>query len=161
MWCAHLCDTPSNFRSQGNLGDLLEKWNIPGVCGVDTRRITRILREQGVMNACICDAVPENLDFLKAYRVDHPVAKVSCTKKTEYPAVGQERFRVTLIDYGAKKNILREPVQPGLPGDGGAVGYLRRGNSGGQSRRRDAFQRPGRSARTTPDACGSDRRSFG
>ena len=103
----HLCDTPSNFRSQGNLGDLLEKWNIPGVCGVDTRRITRILREQGVMNACICDAVPENLDFLKAYRVDHPVAKVSCTKKTEYPAVGQERFRVTLIDYGAKKNILR------------------------------------------------------
>ena len=35
------------------------------------------------------------------------MAKVSCTKKTEYPAVGQERFRVTLIDYGAKKNILR------------------------------------------------------
>ena len=103
----HLCDTPSNFRSQGTLGDLLEKWNIPGICGVDTRRITRILREQGVMNACICDAVPENLDFLKSYRVDHPVEKVSCRKKTEYPAVGRERFRVTLIDYGAKKNILR------------------------------------------------------
>jgi len=60
----HLCDTPSNFRSQGNLGDLLEKWNIPGICGVDTRRITRILREQGVMNACICDAVPENLEYI-------------------------------------------------------------------------------------------------
>ena len=64
-----LCEEPSNFRSMYALNEMLLKKHIPGVAGVDTRRITRIIREQGVMNACICSSVPENLDAIKSYTV--------------------------------------------------------------------------------------------
>ena len=53
-----LCDTPSNFRSAYPLNDYLVAKGIPGLCGVDTREIVRITREEGVMNAMICDEVP-------------------------------------------------------------------------------------------------------
>ena len=48
-----VCDYPSNFRSEGTLNDYLEKSGIVGVYGIDTRELTRIVRETGVMNACI------------------------------------------------------------------------------------------------------------
>ena len=48
-----LCDTPSNFRSAYPLNDYLTAKGIPGLCGVDTREIVRITREEGVMNAMI------------------------------------------------------------------------------------------------------------
>ena len=60
--CAH----PSNFRSKGDLDGFLKERNIPGLYGVDTRQLTRIIRESGVMNACICDEVPKDLGPLKA-----------------------------------------------------------------------------------------------
>ena len=46
-----LCDTPSNFRSEYALDAFLKEHNVPGICGVDTRALTRIIREEGVMNA--------------------------------------------------------------------------------------------------------------
>lgn len=48
-WCA----SPSNFRSQGNINDFLAKHNIIGICNIDTRRLTRTIREAGVMNGVI------------------------------------------------------------------------------------------------------------
>ena len=62
-----LCDAPSNFRSEGDLDSFLKEKDIPGICGVDTREITRIIREQGVMNARICSEVPEDLSEIKDY----------------------------------------------------------------------------------------------
>ena len=53
-----LCETPSNFRSEYALDRFLKEHRIPGICGVDTRALTRIIREEGVMNALICDEVP-------------------------------------------------------------------------------------------------------
>ena len=50
-----LCDTPSNFRSEGKLNDFLLAHGIPGLCGPDTREIVRTVREEGVMNAMISD----------------------------------------------------------------------------------------------------------
>lgn len=50
-----LCDTPSNFRSQGKLDDMLKEYGVPGICGVDTRKLTRIVREYGVMNGAIVE----------------------------------------------------------------------------------------------------------
>ncbi len=47
-----LIDTPSNFRSEGKLDAFLKEQGIPGICGVDTRALTRLIRENGVMNAC-------------------------------------------------------------------------------------------------------------
>ena len=102
-----LCDTPSNFRSSGPLNDYLVKCGIPGLCGVDTREIVRITREEGVMNALICDEIPADLSALKAYRVENAVNSVTDKQIEFFPAVGQEKYRVALLDYGAKWNILR------------------------------------------------------
>ena len=79
-----LCDRPSNFRSAACLDDYLKERGIPGVCGVDTRAITRLLREEGVMNARICRSVPDDLSAIRAYRVAHAVALAgggSCPRK--------------------------------------------------------------------------------
>ena len=113
-----LCDAPSNFRSEGKLDDFLKEKGIPGICGVDTRAITRIIREQGVMNARICSELPDGLAAgknapdgelfgeLKSYCVKGAVDRVSTKDIKDYPATGKERFHVVLIDYGAKRYIL-------------------------------------------------------
>ncbi|MBQ2158254.1 MAG: glutamine-hydrolyzing carbamoyl-phosphate synthase small subunit [Oscillospiraceae bacterium] len=102
-----LCDAPSNFRAQGSLDAFLKERGIVGICGVDTREITRILRESGVMNAAICDKLPADIEKIKAYTVSGEVANVSSKNECVYPADGETRYRVTLIDYGAKGNIVR------------------------------------------------------
>lgn len=102
-----LCDAPSNFRAEYDLDTFLKNEGIPGICGVDTRELTRILREEGVMSAMICDAVPEDLSALREFAVTGVVAEVSQREGSVYPAEGEERFRVALINYGAKGNIIR------------------------------------------------------
>lgn len=101
------CDHPSNFRTDYDLDTFLKQNGICGLCGVDTRELTRIIREEGVMNAVICDEIPADLSAVQSYAVRGVVAEVSCTVPRVYPAEGTERFRVTLIDYGAKRNIIR------------------------------------------------------
>ena len=108
-----LCDTPSNFRSEGELEKFLTENNIPGIAGVDTREITRIIREEGVMNAAICSEVPKDLSKIKEYTVKDAVKTVSAKEKTVYPAEGEKKFRVALMDYGAKLNIVRRLQQRG------------------------------------------------
>ena len=108
-----ICDTPSNFRCDETVDSFLKKHNIPGLYGIDTRALTRMLREEGTMNAVICDTVPETLDALKAYSVQNAVSSVSCTKPLEYFPDGEIKHRVTLIDYGAKRNIIRCLVKRG------------------------------------------------
>ena len=100
-----LCDTPSNFRCDFALNDLLVRNNIPGICGVDTRRLTRIIRDHGVMNACICENPPEDVSFIPDYRVSGVVNEVSCKEVTRLPAFGEAKYKVSLIDYGVKKSI--------------------------------------------------------
>ena len=102
-----LCDEPSNFRSQYKLDDYLKNSGIPGIAGVDTRRLTRIIREQGVMNALICSEPPKDTSALKAYKIINPVPTVSRRETEVFPAEGKEKWHVALIDYGAKRNIIR------------------------------------------------------
>ena len=102
-----ICDAPSNFRSQYALNEYLVKAGIPGLCGVDTREIVRLTREEGVMNALICDQVPGDPSFLRDYQVKNAVSSVTCREKHCCPALGKEKFRVALLDYGAKRNIVR------------------------------------------------------
>lgn len=88
------CEEPSNFRNQGKLDDLLKKQNIIGLYGIDTRRLTRIIREYGVMNARIInESSPEAvfltddkkkqalLESIKAYKVEKAVESVSPEKQ--------------------------------------------------------------------------------
>ena len=102
------CDTPSNFRTDCDLDTYLKEQSVPGLCGVDTRELTRIIREHGVMNAAICDEIPADLTPIETYAVTGVVEAVSCKEPTVHPAEGEERFRVSLLDYGAKRNIVRE-----------------------------------------------------
>ena len=102
------CDAPSNFRTDCDLDTFLKEQGVPGLWGVDTRELTRIIREHGVMNAVICDQVPADLKAVETYAVTGVVEAVSCREPSVHPAVGGEKFRVSLIDYGAKRNIIRE-----------------------------------------------------
>jgi carbamoyl-phosphate synthase small subunit len=82
---------------------------IPGVCGVDTRGITRIIRENGVMNAKITSC-PDSVDFseIKSYKITGSVEAVSSKDEKIFPAVLEKKYSVVLLDYGAKKNIVNE-----------------------------------------------------
>ena len=102
------CSTPSNFRCAQTLDAFLKENNIPGITGIDTRAVTRILREAGTMNAAICDAVPDDLAPLRAYRITDPVPQVTTPEPYTLRPDGDVLHRVALIDYGAKRNIVRE-----------------------------------------------------
>ena len=102
------CDAPSNFRTDCDLDTFLKEQGVPGLFGVDTRELTRIIREHGVMNAAICGEIPADLTPIETYAVTGVVEAVSCKEPSVHPAEGEERFRVSLLDYGAKRNIVRE-----------------------------------------------------
>ena len=99
---------PSNFRSVDTIQHFLEKHDIPGIAGIDTRALTKILREKGTMNGMI--TVNENYDLdeiiprLKAYTTGKVVEKVTCREKEVLPGKGP---KVALMDFGAKRNIAR------------------------------------------------------
>ena len=110
------CQDPSNFRSEGELDTFLKRHDITGLYGIDTRALTRIVREAGVMNAKIVagDTVnlEEHLKEIKAYRVRGAVDAVS-PRQRETKKAGQSRFKVALWDFGAKENIRRELIKRG------------------------------------------------
>ena len=99
---------PSNFRCEDTIQNFLEKNDIPGICGIDTRALTKILRESGTMNGMI--TTNENYDMdevmkkLKAYSTGDEVSKVTCHEKSVLPGDG---YKVALLDLGAKRNIAR------------------------------------------------------
>lgn len=104
------CDAPSNFRCEGDLDSYLKSLNIIGICDIDTRRLTRIIRESGVMNGAIVNGEFDKdklLEDIRGYKVAGVVAKVSVKEKEYYPA-DNEKYNVVLIDYGYKFNIRRE-----------------------------------------------------
>ena len=102
------CDTPSNFRSEYDLDTFLKSNDVPGIWGIDTRALTRKIREHGVMNAVICSEIPENLDAVKEYTIVNAVKSVTCDEAYTVSPEGEAKYRVTLIDYGAKRNIIRK-----------------------------------------------------
>ena len=99
---------PSNFRSGDTIQHFLTKHDIPGIAGIDTRALTKILREKGTMNGMI--TVNENYDLdtiipqLKAYTTGKVVEKVTCREKEILKGDGP---KVALLDLGAKRNIAR------------------------------------------------------
>ncbi len=127
-----LIDTPSNFRSEGKLDAFLKEQGIPGICGVDTRALTRLIRENGVMNACLYQSSEFKvqssnmfglLERIREYRVKNVVAEVSTKEMLEFgpgsptsaacSCAEGETLHVVLIDYGAKRNIIRCLVKRG------------------------------------------------
>ena len=123
-----LCSLPSNFRCQSDLDSYLKSQNIVGIAEIDTRALTKKLRESGVMNGMIISGIEkpviENslLEKIKAYRVDQSVETVSTSTQLsekqnvvkDYPEINHHIFhsdkqiKIVLWDFGAKYNIPRE-----------------------------------------------------
>ena len=72
-----ICEDPSNFRMEETLDNYLKKAGVIGIYGVDTRELTRIVRETGVMNAVLSSKPLKNLDKLNGYTVQNAVSTVS------------------------------------------------------------------------------------
>ena len=104
-------DAPSNFRYTKTLSEILEENGIPGIQGVDTRRITRVIRDEGSQKVLITDAdTPheEAMERLSAYKMPtDQVSRVSCKKKW-YARTAGHRFNVVAVDCGIKLNIVRK-----------------------------------------------------
>ena len=112
-----LCDLPSNFRCNGTLSDFLKSQNIVGICGIDTRALTKRLRESGVMNGMIvsgvdtCPSITEELlKEIKVYKITKAVESVQNGSIVSGGVTGEPSpsKSVVLWDFGAKANIQRE-----------------------------------------------------
>lgn len=103
------CQEPSNFRSEGDLDTFFKQNGVVGLCGIDTRSLTKTIREAGVMNGIITDD-PESVDLeaLKAYRVQGAVAEVTIEQSYTLPAEGECQKRVAVLDCGVKRSICAE-----------------------------------------------------
>lgn len=103
------CDHPSNFRSEENLSQFLEANEIPGIAGIDTRKLTRYIRENGTMKGCITMASESAEDVVnrigKNTSEQNLVQQVSTGKPYVVPGQGA---RIVLVDFGMKHGILRE-----------------------------------------------------
>ena len=114
------CQEPSNFRSEGNLDNFLRKNGIPGLCGVDTRALTRLIRENGTMNAMIsysAEIDERQYAALKGYKVADAVA--ACASAAYGSADGKyaniavpdnkdpnnRKLRVALWDFGSAATL--------------------------------------------------------
>lgn len=109
------CEVPSNFRCEGDLDSYLKANNIIGIYDIDTRALTRKIREKGVMNgAIICGDCDEKalLEEIQSYKVGKVVPSVSVSEKEFFPAENP-KYNVVLMDYGYKFNIRRELVKRG------------------------------------------------
>ena len=124
-WCA----SPSNFRTDCDLDTFLKEQGVPGLYGVDTRELTRIIREHGVMNACICDEVPADLAEVKRYAVTGVVEAVTCGQAQVCPAEGEEALRVGLqlpqVDRAVRCLLLVEGPVGAYVVDEGHEGIVR------------------------------------
>ena len=134
---------PSNFRSEDTIQNFLQRYDIPGISGIDTRALTILLREKGTMNGLITTneyskaQIEDLLLKIRAYTTGKVVEKVTCAKKYEFTDSGDtvpqpstvgvrnelseemqrelysRHFRVALLDFGAKRNIARSLVRRG------------------------------------------------
>lgn len=109
-------DFPSNFRYTQTLGEVMEEYKIPGISGIDTRALTRMIRDGGCCRAAVVNASvskKQALELIKSTPVPHDaVARVSCQKR-RYARTAGARFTVAAIDCGMKLNIVRSLNQRG------------------------------------------------
>ncbi len=103
-------DMPSNFRYTKTLSEVMEESGIPGIYGVDTREITRSIRDIGSRRVLICGVDTtreEGLEIIRSTPVPRDaVSKVSCTKRW-YSRTSNPKYNVVAIDCGIKLNIIR------------------------------------------------------
>ena len=102
------CEEPSNFRMEKSIDAYLKKFSIPGLYGIDTRALTKHIREKGAVKGCIISSdvsIEEGLNLIKKHEfyTDH-IDRVSTKACYNVPSGGK---RVVLMDFGMKGSILK------------------------------------------------------
>lgn len=105
------CEMPSNFRCEGTLDEYLKNNGIVGVYGLDTRELTKIVRETGVMNAIISSRTVTDFGEMEKYTIKNAVKNVTCSEIEYFGS--PEGLKIAVWDFGAKDNIIRELVKRG------------------------------------------------
>lgn len=103
--------TPSNWRAQYSLGDLLKEYGIPGITGIDTRMLTRIIRQHGTMKGILttsAKSVAELTEMMSTTSIDELRNQVARTSTPNVYSSPGSKERIVLVDFGAKSGILRE-----------------------------------------------------
>lgn len=104
-------DMPSNFRFTKTLGEILEENHIPGIDGIDTRKLTRSIRDYGSRRVLITSPetpVEKALEIIRSTPVPHDaVSRVSCRKRW-YSRTPNHKYNVVAVDCGIKLNIVRK-----------------------------------------------------
>lgn len=124
-----LSQTVSNYRSTQSLSDYLKANNVVGIAEIDTRKLTRILREKGAQNGCIASGTDEvaalaaarsfaglaGMDLAQVVSCDKPYswAQREWDLEEGYRDVEQTQFHVVAYDFGVKRNILRKLAERG------------------------------------------------
>ena len=107
-----LCDFPSNFRNQLSLDEFFAKKKLSGISGIDTRKLTRIIRNHGVLKGKIVDENADETAVIAELKTKNfPTNQVEqVSTKTPYASPGRG-FKVVLVDFGSKLGIIRELSQ--------------------------------------------------
>ena len=105
------CDSPSNFRYTKTLNEAFEELDVPGISGVDTRMITRIIRNEGTQRAAIVPFEMSHEDAMKLIRETEPkhnlLERISC-KKRWFSRTPNHKWDVVAIDCGIKYSFIRQ-----------------------------------------------------
>lgn len=99
------CEKPSNFRSQYDIDTFLKKRGIVGIYGVDTREITRLIREYGPMNAMICSSVPDDLSVIQDYEIGNLLPEVVSKDSVKLPCKGDAKYESVIVSLGSLHHI--------------------------------------------------------
>ncbi|MCL2199386.1 MAG: carbamoyl phosphate synthase small subunit [Defluviitaleaceae bacterium] len=109
----HPCQDPSNFRSEGNLDTFLKERGVLGISGLDTRELTKIIRENGVMNGTVIfenseTEIKKAVQEARSHKIFHHVARAAVNTERKLHKAENAKRTVALFDFGAKENITRE-----------------------------------------------------
>ncbi len=102
-------EKPSNFRSRHTLGDIMKKYHIAGISGVDTRKITRSIRNLGARKVLITNintTIEEGLSILKNTEIPQNAVEVVSSKRKWVSTVSNPKYHIVAIDCGIKLNIV-------------------------------------------------------
>lgn len=123
----NICERPSNWRSTQSLPDYLKEHQIPGIYGIDTRALTRKIRDFGAMNGGISTEILDPNELLERVNAAPSMSGLNLVKEVTTPEVyewseptttawefntdsqtdSEEKFTVVALDFGVKRNILR------------------------------------------------------
>lgn len=109
------CDAPTDTHGGVTLDAYLRQRGIVGICGVDTRRLTRVLRDKGYFNGAITDTLADKdalLEKIRAYTISGAVEAVTIREAQHIPCE-RPRFRVTVLDYGFPRAMLHSLTRRG------------------------------------------------